>query len=192
MRYTPSAAAAPSPWLPVQPLCAEYSKIYGRSRSKRLPMTTKRAKKGYYKGNACTQEGRHTSKGGYVMDRSLMLELAVPSLTGFKVRALSIVCANLGACHQETPNPPPHSRSLVALFSCSLARADIPTTATAYALRGERDAKALLPVGEGPIRATEGEARGGLSAGRMPGSAWVLTRGSHRASELLVECATRP
>jgi len=85
VRTAPSAAV-PSPWLPSQAVCAEYSKIYGRSRSKRLPMTTKRTKKGFYKGNGATQEGRHTSKGSYVMDRRKILELVVPSLDGFKVR----------------------------------------------------------------------------------------------------------
>jgi hypothetical protein len=84
VRNAPSAAV-PSPLLPSQVICADYSKIYGRSRSKRLPMTTKRAKKGFYKGNGATQEGRHTSKGAYVMDRRKMLELVVPSLDGFKV-----------------------------------------------------------------------------------------------------------
>ena len=62
-----------------------FSKYLSKSATKRLPLTTKRAGKGYYKGNGCRSEGRHTSKGGYVMDKSKMLELVVPDLTGFKV-----------------------------------------------------------------------------------------------------------
>ncbi len=64
----------------------DFSKYYGNARRKRLPLTTKRARKGYYKGNRCNTEGRHTSKGGYIMDRSRMLELVVPDLAGFKLK----------------------------------------------------------------------------------------------------------
>jgi len=63
----------------------DFSKYYGNAKRKRLPLTTKRARKGFYKGNGCRSEGSHTSKGGFVMDRSKMLELVVPNLSGFKV-----------------------------------------------------------------------------------------------------------
>lgn len=42
---------------------AEFSKYISKSRAKRLPLTTKRAGKGYYKGNGARKEGRLTSKG---------------------------------------------------------------------------------------------------------------------------------
>ena len=70
----------------LSPLRRDFSKYYGNARRKRLPLTTKRARKGFYKGNQCNPEGRHTAKGGYVMDRSKMLELVVPDLTGFKLK----------------------------------------------------------------------------------------------------------
>ena len=70
----------------LSPLSRDFSKYYGNARRKRLPLTTKRARKGYYKGNACRSEGRHTSKGAFVMDRSRMLELVVPDLAGFKLK----------------------------------------------------------------------------------------------------------
>ena len=64
-----------------------FSKFLSKSATKRLPLTTKRAGKGYYKGNGCRSEGRHTSKGKFIMDRSKMLELIVPDLTDFKVNS---------------------------------------------------------------------------------------------------------
>lgn len=40
-----------------------FSKYISKSRAKRLPLTTKRAGKGYYKGNRCRKEGKLNSKG---------------------------------------------------------------------------------------------------------------------------------
>lgn len=42
---------------------AQFSKYISKARAKRLPLTTKRAGKGYYKGNRCRTGGRITSKG---------------------------------------------------------------------------------------------------------------------------------
>jgi len=61
------------------------SKYLSKSATKRLPLHPKHAKKGFYKGNGCRSEGRHTSKARFIMDRSKMLELVVPDLTGFPV-----------------------------------------------------------------------------------------------------------
>ena len=62
------------------------SKYLSKAAAKRRPLTTKRAGKGYYKGKGCTTEGSYKGKAGrFVMDRSRMLELVVPDLTGFKV-----------------------------------------------------------------------------------------------------------
>ena len=60
--------------------------LYSKSRVKRFPMTTKRANKNYYKGNGCRTEGRHTAKGGYIVDKEMCTELVVPDLTGFKLK----------------------------------------------------------------------------------------------------------
>ncbi len=63
------------------------SKYLSKAAAKRRPLTTKRAGKGYYKGNGCTTEGSFRGKAGrFVLDRSRMLELVIPDLTGFKVR----------------------------------------------------------------------------------------------------------
>ena len=64
------------------------SKYLPKSAAKRLPLTTKRAGKGYYKGKGGTKQGTHTGRAGaYVLDKNLMVELVVPDLEGFKVRA---------------------------------------------------------------------------------------------------------
>jgi hypothetical protein len=62
------------------------SKYLSKSATKRLPLTTKRAGKGYYKGKGGTKEGRLTSKGRFKVDPEKRLELVVPDLEGFTVR----------------------------------------------------------------------------------------------------------
>jgi len=71
------------------------SKYLPKSAAKRLPLTTKRARKGYYKGKGGTRQGTHTGKAGaYVLDKNLMLELVVPDMEGFKVcMRVRTVCA---------------------------------------------------------------------------------------------------
>jgi hypothetical protein len=78
---------------------ARGSKYLSRSAKKRLVLTTKRAGKGFYKGNGSTKEGYLTTKGKFVVDRLRRLELVVPDLTGFKV----LICAwrFLGKCQFE-------------------------------------------------------------------------------------------
>lgn len=44
----------------------DLSKFISKSHAKRLPLTTKRAGKGYYKGNRCRKEGYLDSKGKYI------------------------------------------------------------------------------------------------------------------------------
>jgi hypothetical protein len=56
-----------------------------KSAKKRMPLTTKRARKGYYKGKGGTTEGKHTSKGKYMINKLKRLELVIPDLTGFTV-----------------------------------------------------------------------------------------------------------
>jgi hypothetical protein len=64
------------------------SKYLSKSATKRLPLTTKRAGKGYYKGKGGTKEGRITSKGKFIFDPLKRLQLIVPDLEGFKVRVV--------------------------------------------------------------------------------------------------------
>ena len=61
------------------------SKYMSNAASKRLPMTTKRAGKGFYKGKGGTKEGKLTSKGRFIVDPKKRLELVVPDLEGCKV-----------------------------------------------------------------------------------------------------------
>jgi hypothetical protein len=63
-----------------------FSKYLPKSRTKRLPLSTKKAGSGYYKGNGCRKEGRLTSKGKFVLNREMCTELVVPDLTGFKLK----------------------------------------------------------------------------------------------------------
>jgi hypothetical protein len=44
---------------------ADFSKYISKARAKRQPLTTKRAGKGYYKGNRCRKEGTINSKGKF-------------------------------------------------------------------------------------------------------------------------------
>lgn len=62
------------------------SKYLSKSAAKRLPLTTKRAKKGYYKGKGGTSEGRLTSKGKFIADPLKKLNLIVPDMTGFTLK----------------------------------------------------------------------------------------------------------
>mmetsp|Transcript_10125 Transcript_10125/g.20200 ORF Transcript_10125/g.20200 Transcript_10125/m.20200 type:complete len:141 (+) Transcript_10125:4656-5078(+) len=62
------------------------SKYLSKSATKRLPLSPKRAKKGYYKGNGSTKEGYFGKGGKFVVDPSKRLELVVPDLTGFNLK----------------------------------------------------------------------------------------------------------
>lgn len=62
------------------------SKYLSKSAAKRLPLTTKRAKKGYYKGKGGTSEGRLTSKGKFIADPLKKLNLVVPDMKGFTLK----------------------------------------------------------------------------------------------------------
>jgi hypothetical protein len=61
------------------------SKYISKAARKRVPMNTKRAGKGYYKGKGGTKEGRLTSKAKFIVDPKKRLELIVPDLEGFTV-----------------------------------------------------------------------------------------------------------
>mmetsp|Transcript_26317 Transcript_26317/g.37714 ORF Transcript_26317/g.37714 Transcript_26317/m.37714 type:complete len:113 (-) Transcript_26317:310-648(-) len=63
-----------------------FSKFLSRSKAKFIPLTTKRAKKGFYKGKGCTNEGHLTSKGRFVVDWSKRLQLIVPDLAEFNLK----------------------------------------------------------------------------------------------------------
>ncbi|KAH8058141.1 hypothetical protein JL720_14052 [Aureococcus anophagefferens] len=54
-----------------------------KSATKRLPLTSKRARKGYYKGVGSRSTGRHTSKGKFIVDER---KVVVPDLEGFALK----------------------------------------------------------------------------------------------------------
>jgi hypothetical protein len=65
---------------------SSFSKYISKSRRKRLPMTSQRAGKGYYKGKGARKEGYITSKGHFRLQRELTTQLIVPDLTEFTVK----------------------------------------------------------------------------------------------------------
>ena len=75
-----------SSYSPFQETRRFMSKFLSKSAAKRLPLNTKRAKKGYYKGKGCTSEGRLTSKGKFIADPLKKLQLVVPDLEGFALK----------------------------------------------------------------------------------------------------------
>jgi hypothetical protein len=86
---------------------ANFSKYISKSRTKRLPLTTKRVGKGYNKGNGARKEGVLDSKGNielisvllksafdavvllgrFRLVKDMRTELIVPDLTGFTLKA---------------------------------------------------------------------------------------------------------
>lgn len=77
--------------LPQQQQYRFMSKYISKSAKKRLPLTTKRAKKGFYKGKGGTKEGRLSSKANFIVDPLKRLKLLVPDLEGFAVSLLTLV-----------------------------------------------------------------------------------------------------
>lgn len=80
------------------------SKYLSKSATKRLPLNTKRAKKGYYKGKGGTSEGRLTSKGKFIANPLKQLQLIVPDLTGFPLKPYIA---------RTVPKSPPEKRASV-------------------------------------------------------------------------------
>lgn len=66
---------------------ASLSKYISKSRRKRIPLSTKHAGKGYYKGKGARKEGHITSKGHFIMDKEMVTNLVVPDLEGFALKA---------------------------------------------------------------------------------------------------------
>mmetsp|Transcript_17347 Transcript_17347/g.29329 ORF Transcript_17347/g.29329 Transcript_17347/m.29329 type:complete len:111 (+) Transcript_17347:33-365(+) len=64
----------------------QFSKYISKSRTKRLPLTTKRVGKGYNKGNGARKEGIINSKGKFRKVPEMCTELIVPDLAGFTLK----------------------------------------------------------------------------------------------------------
>ncbi|KAL2106504.1 hypothetical protein VUR80DRAFT_6650 [Thermomyces stellatus] len=52
---------------------------------RKLALTTKDVKKGFYKGNRTGSMGRHTKHGRYIIEWEKVRTYAVPNLEGFKL-----------------------------------------------------------------------------------------------------------
>lgn len=86
------------------------SKYLSKAAAKRVPLNTKRAGKGYYKGKGATKEGRLTSKARFIVDPQKRLELIVPDLEGFKVNVLAEIVSKF----TRQPDLEPHTDNPVA------------------------------------------------------------------------------
>ena len=63
------------------------SKYVSKSMKKNLPLTTKRARKGFYKGKGGTKEGRINSIGRFIVNPLKRLQLVVPhDLSNFRLK----------------------------------------------------------------------------------------------------------
>jgi Mitochondrial ribosomal protein L27 len=71
---------------PTLQLVRYMSKYVSKSQKKNLPLTTKRARKGFYKGKGCTTEGRINSTARFIVNPLKRLQLVVPELTGFRLK----------------------------------------------------------------------------------------------------------
>mmetsp|Transcript_1277 Transcript_1277/g.3870 ORF Transcript_1277/g.3870 Transcript_1277/m.3870 type:complete len:123 (+) Transcript_1277:147-515(+) len=82
-----SLAAARGTWGVALGQCVRHmSKYLSKAQTKRQPLNTKWAKKGYVKGKGARSTGHHTSKGKYVIDKNKLVELIVPDLHDFKLK----------------------------------------------------------------------------------------------------------
>jgi hypothetical protein len=60
----------------------DFSKYISNSRAKRIPLTTKRAGKGYYKGNRCRKEGTINSRGSSFIIQQSVTEICTDNIHG--------------------------------------------------------------------------------------------------------------
>jgi hypothetical protein len=65
---------------------AAFSKYISKSRAKRLPLTTKKAHKGFYKGNGARREGFIDSKARFRFTPGMSTELVVPDLSNTRLK----------------------------------------------------------------------------------------------------------
>ena len=75
------------------------AKYISKAARKRMPLTTKRAGKGFYKGKGGTKEGRLNSKAKFITDPRKQVELIVPDLEGFTVSFCICFVYNLSLIH---------------------------------------------------------------------------------------------
>lgn len=65
---------------------ANFSKYISKARTKRLPLTTKRVGKGFYKGKGARTEGRLTSKAKFIPIAEMRTQLVMPDLKDFLLK----------------------------------------------------------------------------------------------------------
>jgi len=89
---------------PPPPAGRAFSKYLPRARAKRLPLTPKRAGKGYAKGSGARPTGRRTRAGRFVVDAARAVRLVAPAPGG---RALGpYVARAVPRMPYAAPRPP--------------------------------------------------------------------------------------
>ena len=89
---------------PPPPAGRAFSKYLPRARAKRLPLTPKRAGKGYAKGSGARPTGRRTRAGRFVVDAARAVRLVAPARGG---RALGpYVARAVPRMPYAAPRPP--------------------------------------------------------------------------------------
>ena len=86
-----------------------------KSATKRLPLTSKRARKGYYKGVGSRSTGRHTSKGKFIIDERKVVRLArrrarAAAARQRRSRAPARRSCRTSRASRSSPTSPPASR----------------------------------------------------------------------------------
>jgi hypothetical protein len=66
---------------------AAFSKYISKARAKRQPLTTKRAHKGFYKGNGARTEGKIDSRAHFKFVPEMKTELVMPDLSNTRLKA---------------------------------------------------------------------------------------------------------
>ena len=94
-----------------------------KAATKRMPLNTKRARKGYYKGKGGTKEGHITSKGRFIVDHKKRLELLFGEMGGYVLVVvtkldLGIVTPELSNSYNKHESIPCHLIIYSHLHKC--------------------------------------------------------------------------
>mmetsp|Transcript_14252 Transcript_14252/g.29328 ORF Transcript_14252/g.29328 Transcript_14252/m.29328 type:complete len:140 (-) Transcript_14252:275-694(-) len=106
--FHPAALRAAAPSLAVDPPEEQrrfMSKYLSKSATKRLGLTSKRVRRHLNKGYGSTKEGKFVKGNKFRMIKSMMLELVVPDLTGFKLKPYIAASVPREPPEQRAPTP---------------------------------------------------------------------------------------
>ena len=143
------------------------SKYLSKAAAKRVPLNTKHARKGFYKGKGGRTEGRLTKNGNFIVDPAKRLELVVPDLTEFKVRASRLGDAHC-ASHWTGSDGPSDPRLFFSVRRCMTSALCLSGATlllvlmcdndprSAQALRERHDTEREVPPREGHGQISDG------------------------------------